>query len=88
MINRNHVAYAWTGYTGYLPKDPRKPRPQATTPSTVTLTHTPTGVIVKGHISRRRYSRRAMQDQLIKLRKRLHVELEKAVAQQLRSSRR
>lgn len=80
------MIYGWTGYSGELPKRMRGSQAPVP-PSTVTLTHLPTGVSVSGEVPRRRLSRRAMQDEVMKVRKKLFAELEKAVGAARKAAR-
>lgn len=79
ILNPEDVAYAWAGYSGHLPKETRRLPARLLVPTVVTLTHRPSGVSVSGEVARRDYSRREMQDQLSRLRKKLLAELERRV---------
>jgi hypothetical protein len=64
---------------------PRSSRARQVRGSQLTLIHVPSGVEVSGDVPAGSYTRKAMVEEQAKLRDRLMVELERAVASHLRS---
>ena len=89
VIDPKDVDYAYVGSgRGLRAMASRSSWANSVARSRVTLTHTPTGVVVTGEVRRGAHSRTVMQRHLAELRAKLFVELNSAVARRLRLPRR